>query len=87
LVKNNRSSDITCLPCHTTGFELNSYPGGILENVQCESCHWPRRGHPETLRDSPPVSEWQCLICHNPAKSPNFDYAAYLPKVRCPAPK
>ena len=32
------------------------------------------------------MSEKQCLVCHNPAKSPNFDYVPYLAKVRCPAP-
>ena len=62
-------------------------PPDVLENVQCESCHGPRRGHPENGQKFPPVSEKQCLVCHNPAKSPNFDYVSYLAKVRCPALK
>ena len=85
LVRGQRASDHTCLPCHTTGFgEVSGFPD-VLENVQCESCHGARRGHPENGQKFPPVSETQCLTCHNPAKSPNFDYVSYLAKVRCPA--
>jgi hypothetical protein len=87
LIKNNKSTDMTCLPCHTTGFGEVSGFADALENVQCESCHGAKRGHPENGQKFPPVGEKQCLSCHNPAKSPNFDHAAYLPKVRCPAPK
>ncbi|MCX5917121.1 MAG: multiheme c-type cytochrome, partial [Deltaproteobacteria bacterium] len=47
LVRDKRESDHTCLPCHTTGFGEVSGFGDVLENVQCESCHGPRRGHPE----------------------------------------
>jgi len=87
LAKNNRSSDITCLPCHTTGFKEFS---GLLESfqdVQCESCHGPKRGHLEDGKKGTAVSEKQCMICHNPAKSPNFEYVSYLAKVRCPTPR
>jgi hypothetical protein len=87
LVRDKRESDHTCLPCHTTGFGEVSGFSDVLENVQCESCHGPRRGHPEDGKKGPAVSEKQCLLCHNPAKSPNFDYAPYLAKVRCPASK
>ncbi len=87
LVREKRNSDHTCLPCHTTGFGEVSGFGDALENVQCESCHGPRRGHPEDGKKGPAVSEKQCLVCHNPAKSPNFNYAPYLEKVRCPASK
>lgn len=87
LVREKRESDHTCLPCHTTGFgEVSGFPN-VLENVQCESCHGPRRGHPDDGKKGPAVSEKQCLTCHNPAKSPNFEYAPYLAKVRCPASK
>ncbi len=85
LVHGQRASDHTCLPCHTTGFGEVSSSDDLLENVQCESCHGPRRGHPENGQKFPPVGEKQCLLCHNPAKSPNFDYVSYLAKVRCPA--
>jgi hypothetical protein len=84
LVREKRESDHTCLPCHTTGFGEVSGFADVLENVQCESCHGPRRGHVENGQKGSPVSEKQCLLCHIPAKSPNFDHAAYLTKVRCP---
>ncbi len=84
LKHNKRESDHTCLPCHSTGFKEVSGFGDVLENVQCESCHGPRRGHPDNGLKSVPVSEKQCLSCHNPAKSPNFHYASYLAKIRCP---
>ena len=84
LVRDQRSSDHTCLPCHTTGFGEVSGFADVLENVQCESCHGAKKGHPENGQKSPPVSEKQCLVCHNPAKSPNFDYVPYLAKIRCP---
>ena len=87
LVRDKRESDHTCLPCHATGFGEVSGFADVLENVQCESCHGPMRGHPEDGKKSPAVSAKQCLVCHNPAKSPNFDYAPYLAKVRCPASK
>ncbi|MGB9700327.1 MAG: multiheme c-type cytochrome [Thermodesulfobacteriota bacterium] len=84
LVRHKRESDHTCLPCHSTGFKEVSGFGDVLENVQCESCHGPRRGHPEKGLKFASVSEKQCLTCHNAAKSPNFNYASYLAKVRCP---
>jgi hypothetical protein len=87
LIKNNKSTDMTCLPCHTTGFGEVSGFADVLENVQCESCHGAKRGHPDNGQKFPPVGEKQCLICHNPAKSPTFDYVSYLAKVRCPTPR
>ncbi len=85
LSRQKRETDHTCLPCHSTGFKEASGLGMVLENVQCESCHGPRRGHPEKELKSLPVSEKECLTCHNPAKSPYFNYATYLSKVRCPS--
>ena len=85
LIRDKRESDHTRLPCHTTEFGEVSGFSDVLENVQCESCHGPKRGHPEEGKKGPVVSEKKCLVCHNPAKSPNFDYAPYLAKVRCPA--
>jgi hypothetical protein len=87
LVGEERGTDHTCLPCHTTGFGEVSGFGDTLENVQCESCHGPGRGHPENGKKLPAVGEKQCLLCHIPAKSPNFDYPPYLAQVRCPVTK
>lgn len=87
LIQNNKNSDLTCLVCHATGLGKKIEGGGFLENVQCEACHGPRKGHAENGQKFPPVSEKQCVVCHNPAKSPKFDYASYLSKVRCPPSK
>lgn len=84
LIRSKRESDHTCLPCHSTGFKEISGFADVLENVQCESCHGPRRGHPDNGLKFAPISEKECLACHNPAKSPNFNYASYLAKIRCP---
>jgi hypothetical protein len=85
LARDKRDSDHTCLPCHTAGFGEVSGFSDVLENVQCESCHGPKRGHPDDGKKGIAVGEKQCLVCHSPAKSPNFDYTPYLAKVRCPA--
>ncbi len=84
LVSLNRATDITCLPCHTTGFEENYRRGEILENVQCEACHGPGLGHPDSKKKFSPVSDKQCLSCHNAAKSPRYHYRDYRLKVSCP---
>ena len=87
LVRERRTNDPTCLPCHTTGFGVADNLGGILNlnNVQCESCHGPRIGHPGTQEELYSVTDALCQKCHNPAKSPNYSYKEYLAKIRCPA--
>ncbi len=84
LVENKKSSDFSCLPCHTTGLQEMNDPGNLLENVQCESCHGPGKGHPEAKGIFSKVSEARCLSCHNPAKSLNYNHESYLSKVQCP---
>ena len=83
LVQQNKSSDPGCLQCHTTGYgEAKKDLAADFQNVQCEACHGPGDGHPEPRKTLPRVGEDQCLKCHNSANSPNFNYAAYLQKVR-----
>ena len=84
LEKDRRTSDPTCLPCHTTGFGIAHNPGGVLKNVQCEACHGPRKGHPEIQEELFMIYDELCQKCHNPAKSPNYNYKEYLAKIRCP---
>jgi hypothetical protein len=84
LEKDRRTSDPTCLPCHTTGFGIAHNPGGVLKNVQCEACHGPRKGHPGIQEELFLVNDELCQKCHNPAKSPNCSYKEYLTKIRCP---
>ena len=87
LVKERRTTDPTCLPCHTTGYEVADKFGGSLNlnNVQCETCHGPRLGHPGMQEELYSVSDELCQKCHNPAKSPNYNYKEYLAKIRCPS--
>lgn len=81
-----QSTNPACLKCHTTckidlkqdGSE--AIPEG-LRGVQCESCHGVGATH---ARDGSygTVSVATCLQCHDKANSPDFKYAAYLPKVK-----
>lgn len=91
LVERQATANPECLPCHTTGF---GQPGGMGElttasvrafkGVQCEACHGPMRGHPDDPRvQSGPVTVERCLVCHDEANSPEFDWASYLPRATC----
>lgn len=81
LVKQEKSSDLNCLACHTTGFASVKAPEAHLENVQCEACHGPGEGHPEKRKKLSAVTQSLCLKCHNTANSPNFDYPLYREKI------
>jgi predicted CXXCH cytochrome family protein len=56
-------NDITCLECHTTGYDPAS--GAYSEEgVTCEACHGPfQTGHPETPLPITPDAEL-CSTCH-----------------------
>lgn len=82
LVRDNRSSDPACLTCHTTGFASLKNSGANLVNVQCEACHGPGDGHPDTRKSLLKISQDHCFQCHNRANSPNFNYPDYLDKIR-----
>jgi hypothetical protein len=84
LVEKEKTSDKSCLPCHTTGFGSQKEPGGRYENVQCESCHGPGEGHPDPWKELAEVDEHQCRQCHNATNSPNFDYDKYVQKILHP---
>ncbi|MBM4329836.1 MAG: hypothetical protein FJ117_01205 [Deltaproteobacteria bacterium] len=78
----NKSSDPTCLACHTTGLGIVRNPKAFFENVQCEACHGPAEGHPDMRRSLSQIGEDQCRKCHNAGNSPNFHYPTYLQKIR-----
>ena len=89
-----RAADLSCLGCHTTGFER---PGGTrvvataqtyFASVGCEACHGPSVPHVRaqnrtgTRREVP---EAVCLECHRPDKSlVPFEYRAALARVLGP---
>ena len=91
LVDKGSQSDVECIVCHTTGY---GEPGGyspsqkersVMINVQCESCHGPGSRHGGSkngvVRNG---GREVCLGCHTEKNSPRFDYAEYLPLVKCP---
>ncbi len=97
LEKASKACDLTCVGCHTVGWER---AGGFcrlddaerFENVGCESCHGPGRGHAMNPTDRGGWSasfvrdpgEKTCVTCHNPQHSDRFDFATYRPRVLGP---
>ncbi len=93
LEKDNKHYDLTCIGCHTVGYEK---PGGfcrikdvgVLKDVGCENCHGPGSAHVE---DSDPssiqleVTEQTCAGgCHVPEHSDSFVYEKYLRQITGP---
>jgi hypothetical protein len=79
-----------CIACHTLGYGVSfaetAAVGGWKE-VQCESCHAPKKGHAENpkLVRFGAVSEETCWGCHNPAiTKKDFDYTSSRPLASCP---
>jgi hypothetical protein len=77
-----------CVGCHTTGFRrptgyVNAKSTPDLMNVQCESCHGPGKGHPETVGKGYGAANLDtCRPCHTAENSPDFDPTAYMVKIR-----
>lgn len=91
MVKEKQTQNPECITCHTTGF---GQKGGFGEpttanirkykGVQCEACHGPMRGHPENDSiHSQPVTKETCLVCHDEANSPNFEWNKYNQFATC----
>jgi hypothetical protein len=85
LAEDDKWNDPSCLPCHTTGYEVaakrdSSDVRPEMWNVQCEACHGTGTKH---IRDGTmrPVSESVCLRCHTPEWSPDWDYQEALKKI------
>lgn len=83
-----KSGDPECLKCHTVGFgeeggfhSTEKTPG--LADVQCEACHGSGRNHMTDFSGPmQPVTESVCLRCHTKSQSPDFNYPAYLEKIK-----
>jgi 2',3'-cyclic-nucleotide 2'-phosphodiesterase (5'-nucleotidase family) len=84
LVKKDKTSDPSCLACHTTGQGSPLRTGSRFENVQCEACHGPAKGHPDSRKNLGRVDEDDCRQCHNPTNTPNFNFAQYVQKILHP---
>jgi hypothetical protein len=83
LLKRSRHEDAGCVSCHVVGFEakggyVNEEKSPHFANVQCESCHGPRKAHVENPL-SKPVSDAKasCAECHTPPHSPGFEVNSY----------
>jgi hypothetical protein len=53
-------------------------------NVQCETCHGPRRAHaanPSVHPETATLPKAACAGCHNAQHSPKFDFKTYWPKI------
>ena len=81
----HQSTNPECLRCHTTCSLDIPLDGSVrvqdnLKNVQCEVCHGKATEH---ARDGSygKVAVATCLRCHDEENSPDFDFAAYLPKI------
>lgn len=85
----SRDSDPECVSCHVVGF---SAKGGFasetasphLANVQCESCHGPRRDHvknPSVKSKSERKAKDACAECHTPPHSPRYNFPEYWKRV------
>lgn len=92
LVSRGQTDNPECIGCHSTGW---GQPGGnasadavamrTWKSVQCEACHGPLSAHradPHNNRTRP-VTEATCTSCHDPANSPQFDYASYRSRLSC----
>jgi len=84
LVKKDKTSDPSCLACHTTGQGSPSKTNARFENVQCEACHGPAKGHPDFRIDFKKVAEDDCRKCHTPTNTPDFNYDQYVQKILHP---
>ncbi len=54
-----------------------------LRNVQCEACHGMGTYHRRERGDFLKVTNAECMTCHDPENSPDFNYKDYLPHVSC----
>lgn len=79
-----------CVSCHVVGFDwVNGYdqvadpavPGReSLTNVQCEACHGYGTQH-DRKGDWLAAARESCVVCHDQANSPDFDYATYWQRI------
>jgi hypothetical protein len=88
LVDKHQDYNPDCVGCHTTGFRrptgfVNAKSSPEMENVQCEACHGPGKGHPDVVgKGFGTAGLATCQVCHTADNSPDFDPTAYMLKIR-----
>jgi hypothetical protein len=88
LVDKHQDYNPDCVGCHTTGFRrptgfVNAKSSPDLVGVQCEACHGPGKGHPDSVGKGYGVAGLDtCQVCHTVDNSPDFDPTAYMVKIR-----
>jgi hypothetical protein len=90
LVQKGQERNEECVSCHVVGFDwINGYdqvadpdvPGReTLTNVQCEACHGYGTTHERGTNWGSAARE-TCVVCHDAANSPDFDYETYWSKI------
>lgn len=84
----NKDQDPECVSCHVLGYEAK---GGFADmdsspqfaNVQCESCHGPRREHAANPAIKPKHdAHAACAGCHTPPHSPGFNMESYWRQIK-----
>ena len=85
LAEDDKWNDASCLPCHTTGYEIAALKDSSdvkpeMWNVQCEACHGMGTHH---KRDGSmrPVPESVCLRCHTPEWTPDWNFEEAVEKI------
>jgi hypothetical protein len=91
LIKQNRHEDVNCVECHVLGFKsdggyVNQQLTPQFANVQCESCHGPRREHvmmpgKKNNLSSKIDPKKSCAECHTPPHSPGFNSDSYWKSI------
>ena len=85
-----KHQDPECVSCHVLGFKDK---GGFVDekssphfaNVQCETCHGPRKEHVANPAVKPKLktaAKAVCVDCHHQPHSSNFKFETYWPKIK-----
>jgi hypothetical protein len=87
LVLKKRQEEPPCVECHVLGYTakggyVNEEKSPHFANVQCESCHGPRKAHVTNPGLSPKTKASEsCAMCHTPPHSPGFHYKSYWKQI------
>ena len=88
LVAAGRDADPACIRCHVTGYGFKGGFSGAAETpellgVGCEECHGAGGVHAaDPSSKTSPIAEDGCRRCHQPERSPAFDYRGYYDLVK-----